>query len=85
MFVLVVKLSMNNLKLMRCSTSLEEVEINMIVDLFSKEDGTAIFFAWTTQFPGILYVETLTDIGGKGFELISKSEWDSWKSYYRAS
>ena len=57
----------------------------MIVDLFSKEDGTAIFFAWTTPFSGILYVETLTDIGGKGFELVSESEWDSCKSYYRAS
>ena len=85
MFVLVVKLSMNNFKIMRLLTSFKEVEVNMIVDLFSKEDGTAIFFAWTTPFSGILYVETLTDIGGKGFELVSKSEWDSWKSYYRAS
>ena len=57
----------------------------MIVDQFSREDGSAVFLAWATTFSGILYVETRTDTGNKGFELISKSEWDYWKSYYRAS
>lgn len=56
----------------------------MIIDSFCRDNGSAIFTAWTTQFPGILYVETRTDLGAKGFELISKSEWEAQKAYYRA-